>query len=72
MSRGKRRERTLKLAHDRNSQPFAGSAVSGRCLDPIRVAIARDSCKNYRLKKEHKRREQNKQRRLEHESMVVA
>jgi hypothetical protein len=72
VSRGKIRQRTLRPIYERNVQPFAGSAVSGRCLDPLKVAVARDSCKNYRLKKEHKRREQNEHRRLERVSMVTA
>ena len=35
--------RPLQPAYKRNIQPFAGSAVSGKCINPVARAIALDN-----------------------------
>ena len=37
--------RPLKPAYKRNIQPFAGSVVSGKCVDPVTHAIVIDNIK---------------------------
>ena len=44
--------RPLKPAYKRNIQPFAGSAASGKCVDPIARKVALDSVKKERAGKE--------------------
>ena len=41
--------RPLKPAYKRNIQPFAGSVVSGKCVDPAAHKMALEN-----IKKEHK------------------
>jgi len=44
--------RPRKPPYKRNIQPFAGSAVSGKCVDPAARAVALDSVKKERGGKE--------------------
>ena len=44
--------RPLKPAYKRNIQPFAGSAASGKCVDPVARTIAVESIKKERAGKE--------------------
>ena len=53
--------RPRKPPYKRNIQPFAGSAVSGKCVDPVARAIALDNIKKEHANKEAERKRKDKE-----------
>ena len=53
--------RPFQPAYKRNIQPFAGSAASGKCVDPTAQEVALDNVKKVRKDKEDERKRKDKE-----------